>query len=173
MTPHQVQFLSGIADNLLRKVLVGRKHVQEVPQWYGETVGFWNGNTLVAWTANVQGWTVSHSMFEFSNSLEIVETFTPSADGKTITVDATFYDPEAFLQPLHTVTPWERQAPPDDPNVRFTYVECRVQSSIYNGPDGRPTQLTFTDDGYIDYFGRPWAQNWEKHFEQGWEKPAD
>jgi hypothetical protein len=29
------------------------------------------------------------------------------------------------------------------------------------------------DDGYIDYFGRPWAQNWEKYFEQGWEKPAD
>jgi hypothetical protein len=27
------------------------------------------------------------------------------------------------------------------------------------------------DDGYIDYFGRPWALNWEKHFEQGWEKP--
>jgi hypothetical protein len=52
-------------------------------------------------------------------------------------------------------------------------VECRVQSTIINGPDGRPTQLTFVDDGYVDYFGRPWAQNWEKHFEQGWEKPAD
>ena len=71
MTPNQVQFLSGIADNFLRRVLVGRTHVQKVPQWYGETVGFWNGNTLVAWTANVQGWTLSHSMFEFSNKMEI------------------------------------------------------------------------------------------------------
>src|SRR5438105_2499596 len=34
------------------------------PQWYGETIGFWDGNTLVAWTANVIGWTMSHSMFE-------------------------------------------------------------------------------------------------------------
>jgi hypothetical protein len=91
MTPHQIQFLSGIADNLMRRVLVGRKHVQEVPQWYGETVGFWNGNKLVAWTANVQGWTLSHSMFEYSSQMEVVETFTPSADGKVITVDATFY----------------------------------------------------------------------------------
>ena len=32
-------------------------------------------------------------------------------------------------------------------------------------------ELTFLDDGYIDYFGRPWAQNWEKHFEQGWQRP--
>jgi hypothetical protein len=42
-----------------------------------------------------------------------------------------------------------------------------------NGSDGRPTQLTPVDDGYIDYFGRPWAENWEKHFEQGWRKPEN
>ncbi|MBI2149817.1 MAG: hypothetical protein HYU27_04335 [Acidobacteria bacterium] len=173
MTPAQVQFLAGIADNLLRKVLVGRQHVQQVPQWFGETVGFWNGNTLVAWTANVQAWTLSHSMFEFSGKMETIEVFRPSADGQIITVETTFYDPEAFTRPLHTVTPWERQAPPDDPATRFTFVECRVQSTIVNGPDGRPTQLTFLDDGYIDYFGRPWALNWEQHFEKGWEKPEN
>jgi len=54
---------------------------------------------------------------------------------------------------------------------RYTFVECRVQSTIVNGPDGRPTQLTFGDEGYIDYFGRPWAQNWEEHFEQGLTDP--
>jgi hypothetical protein len=135
--------------------------VQKVPQWYGETVGFWNGNTLVSWTANVQGWTLSHSMFEFSNKMETIEVFTPSADGKTITVDATFYDPEAFTRPLHTVTPWERTRPPTIRSSGSTFVECRVQSTIVNGPDGRPTQTTFVDEGYIDYFGRPWAQNWE------------
>jgi hypothetical protein len=171
MTPHQVQFLTGIADNLLRRVLVGRRHVQQVPQWFGETVGFWNGTTLVAWTANVQGWTLSHSMFEFSNALEIVEVFRPGADGRTLTVEATFYDPEAFVRPLHIVTPWTLVSRLDDAEARFSFVECRVQSTIVNGPDGRPTQLTFGEDGYIDYFGRPWAQNWEKHFEKGMKKP--
>jgi hypothetical protein len=109
-------------------------------------------------------------MFEFSSALEIVEVFRPAADGKTITVEATFYDPEAFMQPLHIVTPWERRFAPDAPE-RHMFVECRVQSTIINGPDGRPTQLTPVDAGYIDYFGRPWAQNWEEHFERGWEKP--
>ena len=173
MTPYQVQMLGGSADNLLRKILIGQQHVQQVPQWFGESVAFWSGNTLVVWTANIQAWTISHSMFEYSGSLEIVEVFRPSADGKVITVEATFYDPEAFTQPLHIVTPWEREAAPDDPETRFTFVECRVQSTILNGPDGRPTQLTPVDDGYIDYFGRPWALNWEKYFEQGWKKPAD
>jgi hypothetical protein len=173
VTPHQVQLLTGIADNMLRKVLVGRKHVMKVPQWFGETVGFWNGNTLVAWTANVQGWTLSHSMFEFSSKMETIEVFGPGPDGKTITHETTFYDPEAFTRPLHMVTPLEFVSGLDDPGARFAFVECRVQSTIVNGPDGRPTQLTFIDDGYIDYFGRPWAQNWEEHFEQGWEKPGN
>jgi hypothetical protein len=168
-----VQFLTGIADNLLRRVLIGRAHVQKVPQWYGETVGFWNGTTLAAWTANVQGWTLSHSMFEFSNRMETIEVFRPSGDGKTLTVETTFYDPEAFTRPLHLVTPWERVRGLDDPETRFTYVECRVQSTIINGPDGRPTQMTPVDEGYIDYFGRPWAENWERHFEQGWKRPEN
>jgi hypothetical protein len=170
MTANQVQFLSGIADNFLRRVLIGRSHVQRVPQWYGETVGFWNGSALVAWTANVQGWTITHSMFEYSSKMQTVEVFTPSADGKVITVDTTFYDPEAFIRPLHIVTPWEFRTGLDDPEARFTFVECRVQSTIVNGPDGKPTQLLPGEPGFVDYFGRPWAQNWEEHFEKGWIK---
>ena len=77
VTPWQVQFLSGIAANFLRQVLIGKEHVQKVPQWYGETVGFWDGTTLITWTANVQAWTLSHSMFEFSDKMETVETFKP------------------------------------------------------------------------------------------------
>lgn len=171
-TPDQVQMLAGVADNFLRKFLVGREHVQLVPQWYGETVAFWDGDTLIAWTANVQGWTISHSMMEYSNALEVIERISPTDDGRGLIVEATFYDPEAFARPLHTVTPWTRVADPGDADQRYTYIECRTQSTIVNGPDGRPTQLTFFDDGYIDYFGRPWAENWERHFEQGWERPA-
>lgn len=171
MTPDQVQFLAGVADNFVRKVHIGQEHVEQVPEWYGETVGFWNGDTLVSWTKDVVGWTISHSMFEYSNSLETVEVIRPNGDDG-ILVETTFYDPEAFVEPLTQVTPWNRTARLDEPE-RYFFVECRVQSTIVNGPDGRPTQLMFYDDGYVDYFGRPWAQNWEKHFEQGWEHPDD
>ena len=97
----------------------------------------------------------------------------PNPDGTGLLVEATFYDPEAFRQPLHTVTPWILRSRLDDPETRYEFNQCRVQSTIVNGPDGRPTQLIFIDDGYVDYFGRPWAQNWEEHFEQGWERPTD
>ena len=164
VTPHEVQLTAGVADNFVRKILIGQQHVQKVPQWYGESVGFWDGDTLVVWTANVQPWTLSHSMFEYSDKFEVIETIKPGENGSLV-VDSTFYDPVAFKQPLHLLTPWNRTAGIDDPKKRYTFIECRVQSTIVNGPDGRPTQLLPTDDGYIDYFGRPWAENWERHFE--------
>jgi len=172
VTPHQVQLLGGVADNFVRKVLIGREHAQLVPQWYGETVGFWDGDTLVAWTANVQGWTLAHSMFEYSSALEVIEVLRPNPNGRGLIVEATFYDPEAFVRPLRLVTPWARSAGPDDPERRYRFVECRVQSTIVNGPDGRPTQLHPGQEGFIDYLDRPWAQNWEEHFERGWERPG-
>jgi hypothetical protein len=174
VTPWQVQFLSGIAANFLRQVLIGKEHVQKVPQWYGETVGFWDGTTLITWTANVQGWTLSHSMFEFSDKIETVETYKAvnDASGKFIGLDheAVFYDPDAFVQPLHATYRFVRRATPDNPTQRYTYIECL--SNLRN-TNGRPTQLTKADSRYIDYYGRPWAQNWEKYFEVGWDKPQE
>jgi hypothetical protein len=173
VTPNQVQFLAGVADNFIRKTLINQEHSTLIPQWYGETVGFWDGDTLISWTTNVQGWTTSHSMFEFSNSLEVIEIIKAAEDGEGLVVEAIFYDPEAFVKPLHIVTPWRKTAKISDPDQRYLFVECRVENGIVLGPDGRPSQLTPFDEGYIDFLGRPWAQNWEKFFEQGWERPPE
>jgi len=173
MNTNMVQFLSGIAANFLRQVMIGREHVQKVPQWYGETVGFWNGTTLVAWTANVQAWTISHSMFEYSDKLETVETYAPVYNNGAfvgLMHEATLYDPEAFVAPLHLTMRFNRTAKLDDANRRYTYIECL--SNLRN-VNGRPAQLTAGDPRFIDYYGRPWAQNWEKYFEVGWEKADD
>jgi hypothetical protein len=175
MSAWNVQFLSGIADNFLRQVMVGKQqHVQKVPQWYGETIGFWDGATLVAWTANIQGWTLTHSMFETSDRLETVETFKPAYDasGKFVGLDheAIFYDPEAFVAPVRASYRFARRATPEDPNRRYTFIECL--SNIQN-VNGRPTQLSPDDPHFVDYYGRPWAKNWEKYFEAGWDKPQD
>ena len=172
MTPNQVQFLSGIADNFLFKVLIGRNHVQKTPQWYGETVGFWDGDKLITWTANVQGWTITHALFEYSSRLETVEIITPRQDANGafagLTIETIFYDPEAFVAPLRSTMRWNRTQRHDSPTLRHTFIECL--SNVVN-VSGKPTQLPPSDPRYIDYYGRPWAKNWEKNFEQGLEKP--
>lgn len=174
MSTWNVQFLSGIADNFLRQVMIGKTHVQKLPQWYGETVGFWDGTTLVTHTANIQAWTLTHSMFETSEKMETIETFKPALDasGKFIGLDheTIFYDPEAFVAPVRASYRYVRQATTDDPARRYNFIECL--SNIQN-TNGRPTQLTNADPRFIDFYGRPWAKNWEKYFEVGWEKPQD
>jgi hypothetical protein len=171
MTPYKVQFIGGVADNFLREVLIGRQHVQVVPQWYGETVGFWDGETLVTWTADIQAW-AQHTMFEFSPQMQTVEIFRPAynARHKFIGIDheAIWYDPQALVQPIRLNERYLRIAPPNDPKARFTFIECL--SNIKN-VEGRPKQLTKEDPDYIDYYGRPWAENWETWLEKGWDKP--
>ena len=171
VTPYKVQFMGGVADNFFREVLIGREPVTQVPQWYGETVGFWDGDTLVSWTSNIQPWT-QHTMFEFSAQMQSVETFKPAYDKNHkfigIDHDTVWYDPIALAQPVHLKERYLRIAPADSPKARFTFIECL--SNIKN-VDGRPKQMTAADADYIDFYGRPWAKNWEKWFEQGWDKP--
>ncbi len=173
VNPAQVQFISGIAANFLRQVQIGREHVQKVPQWYGETVGFWDGDTLVTWTANVQPWIV-HSLFEYSAKMETVETYRPyyGANGKFegLEHEAVFYDPDAFVRPVHVRFRFRRVGTLDDPVRRYTYIECLT--NIRN-VEGRPVQLTKADPRFVDYYGRPWAQNWEQWFEKGWDRPEE
>ena len=75
-----------------------------------------------------------------------------------------------FTVPVKATFRFRRTATPDAPDRRYNYIECL--SNLRN-TNGRPTQNTAADPRFIDYYGRPWAQNWEKHFEQGWEKPAE
>jgi hypothetical protein len=74
------------------------------------------------------------------------------------------------VAPVRASYRFARQATPDDPNRRYTFIECL--SNIQN-TNGKPTQLTKDDPRFVDYYGRPWAKNWEKYFEVGWEKPEE
>ena len=171
MSTWNIQFISGIADNFLRQVMLGKQHVQKTPQWFGETVGFWDGDTLVTWTANIQAWQLSHANFETSNKLETIETWKPvMVDGKFFGIDheAIFYDPDAFTVPVRATFRFRRTATPESPDRRYSYIQCL--SNIYN-TNGRPQQVTNADPRFVDYYGRPWAKNWEKYFEANWEKP--
>ncbi len=118
VTPYKVTSMGGVADNFYRDIHIGAEHVQKVPQWYGETIGFWDKDTLVTWTANIQAWT-QHSAFEWSGKLETVETFKPyyDKDHKFIGIDheAIWYDPEAQLQPVKLTERYLRVALPSEP----------------------------------------------------------
>ena len=83
----------------------------EVPRWYGDTIGFWDGDALITWTSNIQGWKV-HGNPEFSGKLQTIEIYTPNRDkaGKFIGLnhEGIFYDPEALVEPIRMIRTLER-----------------------------------------------------------------
>jgi hypothetical protein len=175
VTPDLVQFAGGMADNFIRQIHTqpDAHFIQKVPMWYGETIGFWDGETLVTWTATVQGWG-QHTMFEFSNALETIEIWTPKYDEshKLIGLDqeAILYDPEALVQPVRLFEHVVKSGTMRDPGQSWYYNRCLTNVRNVNG---KPTQLGRGDPGFVDYYGRPWAQVWEEYFEKGWDKPDD
>jgi len=181
VTPTRVQFLGG-SGNAIRNVHVGRSFDlsgavprlgADVPRWLGETVGFWDGNALITWTSNIQGW-FTHSSWEYSNKLQTIEIWTPRADrqGKLLGLEheTVFYDEEALTQPIRNVRFLARQGDFNDvPPNNLTH--CNQTLFVV---DGRATPLV---PGAViqyrveDLYGRPWAAVWEEYFEQGMQHP--
>ncbi|MBN1238938.1 MAG: hypothetical protein JXB36_10575 [Gammaproteobacteria bacterium] len=181
-TPEVVQILAGVARNFITNIYVGREFEMDgavprlgaqVPRWYGETIGFWDGDTLITWTSNIQGWMV-HGMFEYSNRMQTVEIYTPMRDesGEFLGLnhEAIFYDPEALVEPVRIVRNLMKRSGVGEGDP-YTFIEC-VQT-IYP-IDGVATPVTpgnVIEYEVPDMYGRPWAHIWEQHFEQGMQRP--
>jgi len=171
--PSLVQFIAGDADNFITDVHIGRTFNMdgpvprlgaEVPRWYGETIGFWDGDALITWTSNIQGWKV-HGNPEFSSRLQTIEIYTPNRDASGAFVglhhEGVFYDPTRDLERL---SGFEEHDP-------YTFIEC-VQSIF--PVDGVATPVspgTVIDFEVPDMLGRPWGHIWEEYHERGMTRP--
>ena len=184
VTPSLVQILAGVADNFITNIHIGRTFTMtgavphlgpEVPRWYGETIGFWDHDTLITWTSNIQGWYV-HGSFEYSNKMQTIEIYSPNRDasGKFIGLnhEAIFYDPVALVQPIRIVRNYTKLSgfEQGDP---YPFIEC-IQTIFPK--DGRATPVVpgqRIEYEVPDMYGRPWAHIWEEYFEKGMQKPKE
>jgi hypothetical protein len=183
VTDQKVLMMAGVADNFMRQIMVGSamnedgatpRLGEDVPRWYGDTVGFWDEDALITWTSNVQGW-ATHSAFEHSNQMQVVEIYTPrnAEDGtfEGIVHEAIFYDPEALVEPVRMFRFYKKIADLNAPDAHpYVFIEC-VQTIFPQ--DGRATPMspgqTF-EYTVPDMYGRPWAVQMQMH-EEGMTPP--
>jgi len=79
--------------------LDGRKHSATCETWSGDSIGHWEGNTLVVDVTNFNGETWFDMSGNFhSNALHVVERYT-LADANSINYEATIEDPKTFSRP--------------------------------------------------------------------------
>ncbi len=186
-TPDMVEVRAGVARNFIQDINVNRNFNMEdvakggvprlgaaVPRWYGETIGFWDKDSLIIWTSNIQGWK-SHSEFEFSNKMQSVEIYTPiRKDGKFIGLnhEAILYDPEALVEPVRIVRNFMKINNYTDANqAPYPFIECVQTIFSVDGHNAPLTPGKSIQYEMPDMYGRPWATIWERNFEKGMKKP--
>jgi len=87
----------------------GRAHVpQSIRQLQGDSVGHWEGNTLVVDTTNFTNRTAYRGS---SDKLHLVERFTRTADD-TMTYQFTVEDPTTWAKPWTAEVPWTKTKGP-------------------------------------------------------------
>ena len=95
---------------MVRRVRMNASHPQALqPGYVGDSVGHWEGNTLVVDTLGFNGYAELDARGQpTSPRLHTVERFTPSADGIDIAV--TIDDPEYYSKPFTIQRSWKKSA---------------------------------------------------------------
>jgi hypothetical protein len=112
-TPKQVWIIQE-ADHRVRRILMDQQHSADPkPTWYGESVGHYEGDTLVIDTIALNDKTfVDSYRTPHTSALHVVERFRAIDGGKALAVDFTVEDPGALNAPWSAGKRWLRvQAP--------------------------------------------------------------
>ena len=95
---------------MVRRVRMNASHPQALePGYVGDSVGHWEGNTLVVDTLGFNGYAELDARGQPTSArLHTVERFTPSADGGSIDIATTIDDPEYYSQPFTIQRSWKK-----------------------------------------------------------------
>ena len=101
-------------DQQVRHVYLNVPHSQNVkPSWYGESVGWYEGDTLVVDTIGLNTKThVDNFRTPHSEKLHVVERWKLIEGGKTLEVTFTVDDPETYYQPWSAKQQYRRAEGP-------------------------------------------------------------
>jgi hypothetical protein len=97
---------------MVRRIRMNGSHPQKLePGYVGDSVGHWEGATLVVDTLGFNGYAELDARGQpTSPRLHTVERFTPSADGNSIDIETTITDPDYYTQSFVIKRSWKKSA---------------------------------------------------------------
>ena len=103
-TPGRVLMLFEYGHNMRQIFTDGRGHDKdENPTWMGDSIGQWEGSTLVVDTVNQNDKTwFGYGGQPHSEDLDVTERIS-RPDHNTLVIDITMNDPKMYTMPLHTI----------------------------------------------------------------------
>ena len=138
-TPEKVTIIAQM-DHQVRHVYLNVPHSKDVkPSYYGESVGHYEGDTLVVDTIGIDSkstW-IDNFRTPHSDQLRVVERFRITDDDKFLRVDLHVDDPGAFTMPWNAVQRYDRQ------NLNFIETVCAENNPLHLGDlDPQPEAKT-------------------------------
>jgi len=120
----------------IRRVYIGQEHrnLYGTHSWYGDTIGFWDGNKLVTSTKYLLPADFTRWSPMTSNQFEAVETWELKQypnNVERIEVQVTFYDKHAFVKPVSAVYAFRRAVELEKAGHRVQHWECETSSNDF------------------------------------------
>ena len=147
--PEEVWWINEQQSEVRRIYTDGRGHVPEdeaYPTWTGDSIGFWDGDTLVVHTINNKEGQYNRGQPDYSDKVSTVERIRKvSADA--IEDDITVYDQLSLVEPWHVVNRYVRVK---TPNLRINMWSCEENNNVVKTSDGSTQFILKGETGYKD-----------------------
>lgn len=131
VTPSQTWLINEMVNDVRRVYTDGREHTpaeDAYASWNGDTIGFWDGDTLVAHTRYLMAGQYQRGLQpNYSDQTTVVERW-KKVDAKTLQADVWVFDPVNLVKPWYTRQSWT-QLTNDDRQLRIRYWDCRENSN--------------------------------------------
>jgi hypothetical protein len=155
--PQESYFINDFA-NSVRRIYIGQEHknLYGTHSWYGDTIGFWDGDKLVTSTKYLLPADFTRWSPMTSNQFETIETWELKhyPDGiERLEVQVTFYDSFAFVKPVNAVYAFRRATALEEAGHRPQYWECEQSSNSYLDASGKTNFYLPGEEGYKDARG--------------------
>jgi hypothetical protein len=135
VTPSETWWINEQQSEARRIYTDGRGHIPDEaaqPLWTGDSIGFWDGQTLVVHTIRVTHGQYQRSQPDYSYQTSTVERIR-MVNPNTIEDEVTVWDPKGLRKPWHVVMRYTRVT---TPGARIDMWSCDANNNVIRTPTG-------------------------------------
>jgi hypothetical protein len=148
-SPDQTWLINEMVNDIRRVYTDGRDHVPQedrYPLYNGDSIGFWDGGSLVVHTNQLQGGIYQRQNPDYTDQVETVEIWR-KADAATLVADVWVYDPPALAEPWYVQQRYAKLSDPEKA-LRIRYWNCaeNTNNAVSQTKDGTTQFNGFTFD---------------------------
>lgn len=149
VTPKETWWINEQQSEARRIYTDGRGHVPDdeaFPLWEGDSIGFWDGDTLVAHTIRVKPGQYQRSDPDYSDQASTIERIR-LINPDTIEDQVTVWDPKGLTKPWHVVHNYARVK---TPGSRIDMWSCEENNNVVKTDTGGSQFILPGEPGYKD-----------------------